>query len=97
MKYFLDGKVNVLFGTHTHVQTADEEVTQNGLGYITDLGMTGPKQSVIGMEIAASIKRFETSLPERYQLAQGDCILNGCIFEINDENCRTEKVNRISL
>lgn len=95
MKYFLDGKVAVLFGTHTHVQTADEEVTEKGLGYITDLGMTGPKKSIIGMEVEASIKRFETSLPERYKLAEGECIFNGCIFEINDETCRTEKVNRI--
>ena len=97
MKHFLDGKVAILFGTHTHVQTADEEVTEKGLGYITDLGMTGPKKSVIGMDIEASIKRFETSLPERYKLAEGECIFNGCIFEINDESCRTEKVNRIYL
>ncbi len=97
MKYFLDGKVTALFGTHTHVQTADEEVTENGMGYITDLGMTGPKESVIGMDIDASIKRFKTSLPERYKLADGECIFNGVIFSINDENCRTEKVTRIFI
>ena len=56
MKYFLDGKATVLFGTHTHVQTADEDITKKGLGYITDLGMTGPKESVIGMNKEASIK-----------------------------------------
>ena len=71
MKYFLDGKVNIIFGTHTHVQTADEEITENGTAYITDLGMTGPKKSVIGMEVKASIKRFVTSLPEKYKLAEG--------------------------
>lgn len=97
MKYFLDGKITGLFGTHTHVQTADEEVTKNGMGYITDLGMTGPKESVIGMEIGASIKRFETSLPERYKLAEGECIFNGVIFEINDEKCRTQKVTRLFI
>ena len=95
MKYFLDGKVNIIFGTHTHVQTADEEITENGTGYITDLGMTGPKKSVIGMDVKASIKRFVTSLPERYKLAEGQAILNGCVFEINDENCRTINVYRI--
>lgn len=95
MKYFLDGKVNVIFGTHTHVQTADEEITENGTGYISDLGMTGPKKSVIGMDVKASIKRFVTSLPERYKLAEGQAILNGCVFEINDENCRTINVYRI--
>lgn len=97
MKYFLDGKVNAIFGTHTHVQTVDEEVTEKGTAYITDLGMTGPKQSIIGMDVEASLKRFVTSLPERYKLAEGECILNGCIFSINDENCRTEKINRIYL
>lgn len=95
MKYFLDGKVTGLFGTHTHVQTADEEVTEKGMGYITDLGMTGPKNSVIGMDIGASIKRFQTSLPERYKLAEGECIFNGVIFSVNDENCRTEKITRL--
>ena len=61
MKYYLDGRVNVVFGTHTHVQTADEEITENGMGYITDIGMTGPVKSVIGMDVSASIKRFVTS------------------------------------
>ena len=74
MKYFLDGKATVLFGTHTHVQTADEDITKKGLGYITDLGMTGPKESVIGMNKEASIKRFLTSLPERYKVAEGECL-----------------------
>lgn len=96
MKNFLDGKINVIYGTHTHVQTADEEVTENGTGYITDLGMTGPKNSVIGMDIKASIKRFVTSLPERYKLAEGNAILNACVFEINDDNCKTVKAYRIN-
>lgn len=95
MKYYIDGRASILFGTHTHVQTADEEITENGMGYITDLGMTGPKKSVIGMEVKASIKRFVTSLPERYQLAAGDAVLNGCIFEINDENNKVMKISRI--
>ncbi len=88
--------MNVLFGTHTHVQTADEEITENGMGYITDIGMTGPVKSVIGMDVSASIKRFVTSLPERYKLAEGKCELNGCIFEIDDENGRTKKVIRLN-
>ena len=95
MKHFLDGKVTAIFGTHTHVQTADEEVTDKGTGYITDIGMTGPKNSVIGMDAKASIKRFVTSLPERYKLAQGQVELNGCVFEINDVTCKTMKVYRI--
>ena len=97
MKHFLDGKVTAIFGTHTHVQTADEEVTTKGMAYITDIGMTGPKNSVIGMEVNASIKRFVTSLPERYKLAEGSCIFNGCIIEINDENCRAISIERINI
>ena len=97
MKYFLDGKATVLFGTHTHVQTADEDITKKGLGYITDLGMTGPKESVIGMNKEASIKRFLTSLPERHKVAEGESIFNACIFEINEDNCRTIKIERINL
>ena len=97
MKYFLDGKATILVGTHTHVQTADEEITENGMGYITDLGMTGPKKSVIGMDSEASVKRFLTSLPERYKLADGECIFNGCIFEINDENDKVEKIERLFI
>ena len=97
MKHFLDGKVTAIFGTHTHVQTADEEVTEKGTAYITDIGMTGPKNSVIGMDVSASVKRFVTSLPERYKLAEGSCILNGCIIEINDENCRAVSIERINV
>lgn len=95
MGYYVDGKITAMFGTHTHVITADEKILEKGTGYITDIGMTGPEKSVIGMDVGASLKRFETTLPERYKLAEGKCILNGCVFEINDETCRTEKVYRI--
>ena len=88
MSYFLDGKVTAIFGTHTHVQTADERILENGTAYITDIGMTGPKKSVIGMSLEASIKRFLTSLPEKYKVAEGEAIFNGCIFELDDNtNC----------
>lgn len=97
MGYYLDGKVNIVFGTHTHVQTADEKITEKGTGYITDIGMTGPINSVIGMDVKASIKRFKTTLPERYRVAEGKNMLNGCFFDINDENCRVEKIKRIKL
>lgn len=97
MSLYLDGQITALYGTHTHVQTADEQILENGTAYITDIGMTGPKKSVIGMDTDASIKRFVTSLPERYKLAEGECIFNGCIFEINDEKCRVEKINRINI
>ena len=94
MSYFLDGKASILFGTHTHVQTADEKILEKGLAYITDIGMTGPKHSVIGMNIEASIKRFLTTLPEKYKIAEGEAIFNGCIFEVNDDN-KVEKIRRV--
>ena len=96
MSYYLDGRISAMFGTHTHVQTADERIMEKGTGYITDIGMTGPIESIIGMDVKASLKRFVTSLPERYKLAGGECKLNGCIFKIDDETCRTNKVYRIN-
>ena len=96
MGYFLDGKVSAVLGTHTHVQTADETILEQGTAYITDVGMTGPKKSVIGMDVEASIKRFVTTLPERYKVSSDKIVvLNGCILKINDENCRVEGIKRI--
>lgn len=93
---YLDGKVNIIFGTHTHVQTSDETILPNGTAYITDIGMTGPKDSVIGMDKMASIKRFVTTLPEKYKTAQGESRFNSCLFYVNDENGRTEKITRVN-
>ena len=95
MGYYLDGKVTAIFGTHTHVQTADERILPNGTGYITDIGMTGPKESVIGMDIATSIKRFETTLPERYKMAIGETIFNGVIFDVDNSNNKVKSIKRI--
>ena len=97
MGRFLDGKITALWGTHTHVQTADEQILPNGTAYITDLGMTGPKDSVIGMDISASLKRFETTLPEKYKLAEGECIFNAVEFEIDDETNKVTEVKRIFI
>ena len=94
--YYLNGDVTIIFGTHTHVQTADETILDNGTAYISDIGMTGPKNSVIGMDIAASIKRFETSLPEKYKIASGECKFNGCIFEVDDKINKVIKITRIN-
>lgn len=96
MARFLDGKATIIFGTHTHVQTGDEQILPNGTAYITDLGMTGPKNSVIGMDIQASIKRFETALPEKYKLAEGECILNAVVFEIDDTSNRVISIKRLN-
>ena len=94
--YFLDGEITILFGTHTHVQTADETILEKGTAYITDIGMTGPSKSVIGMDIGASIKRFETSLPEKYKIAEGKAKFNSCVFEIDDKTNKVIKITRIN-
>lgn len=95
MGYYLDGKVTAVFGTHTHVQTADEKILPNGTAYITDIGMTGPKNSVIGMDIGVSFKRFETTLPERYRIAEGEGMFNGVVFDIDDVSNCAKSVERI--
>ena len=94
---YLDGRVNIIFGTHTHVQTADEYVLPKGTAYITDIGMTGPIDSVIGMDKKASIKRFVTTLPEKYKIADGESKFNSCLFELNDETGRIENITRINM
>lgn len=95
--YYLDGEATIVFGTHTHVQTADEKILKKGTAYITDIGMTGPKDSVIGMDIDVSFKRFETSLPERYKIAEGEAMFNSCLFEVDDATNKVIQVERINL
>ena len=98
MGYFLDGKVTCVYGTHTHVQTADETILKGGTAYITDVGMTGPIESVIGMDVEASLKRFVTSLPERYKMSSDkNVMMNGIILDIDDETCRSTKIKRVKL
>lgn len=94
--HYMDGEVTGVFGTHTHVQTADEMILPKGTAFISDIGMTGPKNSVIGMEIVASIKRFETSLPERYKVAEGKGKFNSIMFTIKDETNKVTKITRIN-
>jgi len=94
--YYLDGEVTAVFGTHTHVQTADETILEKGTAYITDIGMTGPKKSVIGMDVEVSLKRFATSLPEKYRIAEGKAKFNSCMFEIDDITNKVKKIERIN-
>ena len=94
--YYLDGEASIVFGTHTHVQTADETILEKGTAYITDIGMTGPKKSVIGMDVDVSLKRFATSLPEKYRIAEGKAKFNSCMFEIDDVTNKVKKIERIN-
>ena len=97
MGYFLDGKVSAVFGTHTHVQTADEKILDGGTGYITDLGMTGPMKSVLGMNVKIIVDRFVTGLPQKFEIAEGKGQLNGCIFDIDEESGKCIGVERIFI
>ena len=97
MAYFLDGRVSALWGTHTHVPTADERVFPNGMGYITDLGMSGPVESVLGIRPEQSVTRFLGGLPGRYEAAPGPCKMEGCLFSLDPETGMCESVERISV
>jgi len=92
-----DGRVSAVFGTHTHVQTADARVLPGGTGYITDLGMTGPVDSVIGVEKAAVIRRFITQLPERFEVASGPAQLTGAVFDIDEESGLARRVELVRV
>lgn len=87
--FYTDGRASAVFGTHTHVQTSDNQILQNGTGYITDLGMTGPFNSVLGVSPECVISKLKTGLPSRFSTAQGECVLEGCFFEIDNKTGKT--------
>ena len=97
LAYYLDGKVSAVFGTHTHVQTADEQILENGTGYITDVGMTGPVRSVLGVQPELASKKFKDKLPLRFDLASGECKMNCILFDIDDKNGKTISLKRMEI
>ncbi len=97
MGYMLDGRVSALWGTHTHVPTADTQVLPKGTGYVTDLGMTGPKYSVLGIQPHLSIAKFRGDLTERYRWAEGDTKLEACLFTIDTDTGLCRKAERVDL
>ncbi len=97
LAYYLDGRISAFFGTHTHVQTADEQILPNGTGFITDVGMTGPVNSVIGVNIDAAIEKMRTKMPVRLNYAEGRCMLNGIIFTIDEKTGKTTAVERVNI
>lgn len=95
MSNYLDGKVSALIGTHTHIQTSDEKILPNGTAYITDAGMTGPYDSVIGMKTVAAINRFLYQTPQKYETAKDDIHLCGLYLKIDAETGRAKQVERL--
>ena len=93
-RYF-DGRIAVMFGTHTHVQTADEQILPKGSGYITDLGMTGPVNGVIGTDADAVIEKMRTKMPVRFRVADGEIAAMGAIFTVNTDTGLVTEVKRI--
>ncbi len=95
MGYMLDGRVSALWGTHTHVPTADAQVLPQGTGYVTDLGMTGPKISVLGIQPNLSIAKFRGDLPERYRWAGGPTKMEAVLFTIDSQTGLCRKAERV--
>jgi len=93
---FLDGQVSAVVGTHTHVQTADEQILPHGTAYLTDAGFTGPHDGCLGREIEPVIKRFLTGMPQRFEVAKNRVQLHGAVIEIDDANGKAIKIQRVS-
>ncbi len=97
MGYYLDGRASAVVGTHTHVQTADERILPNGTAYITDVGMVGPQDSIIGMESDAVVEKFLTQLPKRFQVAEGAVTLCGVFVDVDPESGAAQHIERIQI
>ena len=97
MGWYLDGQVSAVMGTHTHVQTADERLLPKGTAYITDAGMTGPTDSVIGLDIDVAIKRFTVGIPEHYKIATSNNRFNGIVVAIESDSGNAQTITRLNL
>ena len=97
MGYFLDGKVTAVVGTHTHVQTADERILPNGTAYITDLGMVGPLNSVIGTQIEIAVEKFITCRMKKFEVAEAPCVYCGLLLDIEERTDKVVKVERVRV
>lgn len=95
--YYIDGKVSAVIGTHTHVQTADEKILQGGTAYLTDVGMTGPSFSVIGIEKEQIIERFLLQMPRKFETAKGSAILSAALIEIDPATGKSISIQRLQL
>ncbi len=96
MGYFLDGKVSCVFGTHTHVQTADEQILPQGTGYITDVGMCGVKDSVLGVQSDIIVKKYYDSMPAYFNAASGECMINGIVIDVENSTGKCLDIKRIN-
>lgn len=92
---YLDGRISAFVGTHTHIQTADEKILSGGTAYITDLGMTGPYNSVIGVKVDLVLHKFTTQMPVRFEVADGPYQFNAVVIEVDEETGKAESIDRV--
>lgn len=97
LAWYLDGRVQAVVGTHTHVQTADERILPGGTAYISDLGMTGPWDSVLGVKKECILQKFTTGLPVRFEVAEGPCVYSGVLLDIDEPSSRVRGIERVML
>lgn len=98
MGWYLDGRVTAVVGTHTHVQTSDNRILPEGTAYLTDTGMTGPYDAILGMEKEAVIRRFKTALPTRFEVPKtGRAVLSGCLITLDETTGKAQKIDRILI
>ena len=97
MGWYLDGRVSLVYGTHTHVQTADERILSNGTAYITDLGMCGPMDSVIGMKKETVLEGFLSGLPSRFEVARDNVVIQGVLLDIDESSGKANNIERIRI
>ncbi len=97
LAFYMDGRISAMFGTHTHVATADEQILPQGTGFITDVGMTGPVLSCLGVKPELAIQKMRSKLPVRFAVAEGPCAMDGALFTLDDQTGRTTAVRRIRV
>ena len=97
MGHYLDGEVTAVVGTHTHVQTADEQILPQGTAYLTDIGMTGPIHSVIGIRKELAIEKFITQMPRRFEVASGPAVLSAVLIELDGRTGKAVGIQRFRI
>ena len=97
MGYYLDGRVSAVVGTHTHVQTADEQILEKGTGYISDLGMTGPVRSILGTSPEDIVQKMTSHLPTRFHVPEGACKLEGVILDLDKKTGLCTEIRRVRI
>lgn len=97
LAWYLDGRVSAVLGTHTHVPTCDGRVLPNGTAFVTDLGMVGPYNSILGLSVESIVERFRTQTKQKFEVAEGPTVLNGAILDVDNTTGRTSAISRVTI